>query len=127
TVATLNLEKGYYRISAYSSGNILECFKEDACVGGNTVGEYCAPGYEGPSCALCADPYALRLRFSCHRCSGQAGKSAVGIGVAVPIVVLVVVAVIVKELVREVHDGRTKNITDVDGDGGSSSARGGRE
>lgn len=45
------------------------------------------------------------------------------------IVVLVVVALIVKELVREVHDGRTENITDVDGGGGggSSSERGGRE
>lgn len=47
TVRTLNVEKGYYRISA-DSINILECYNKDACVGGDTVGEYCAPGYEGP-------------------------------------------------------------------------------
>lgn len=74
-----------------------------------------------------AESYAPGFGFSCHRCSGQAGKSAVGIGVAVLFVLLVAVALILKELVREVHDGTTENITDVDDGGGRSSKSGGRE
>lgn len=47
TVASLAQEKGYYRISAESLV-ILECFNEDACVGGIVAGQYCAGGYTGP-------------------------------------------------------------------------------
>lgn len=47
TVSNLYLEKGYYRVSA-ESRSIPECYNEDACVGGDTVGQYCAPGYQGP-------------------------------------------------------------------------------
>lgn len=47
TVATLDLEAGYYRTSAESQA-VLECHLEDACVGGVDVENYCADGYQGP-------------------------------------------------------------------------------
>lgn len=47
TVASLVLEKGFYRVSPESL-SILECFNKDACVGGIIAGQYCAKGYTGP-------------------------------------------------------------------------------
>lgn len=47
TVATLDLQKGYYRTSAKSQV-VVECYLEDACVGGTDAESYCADGYEGP-------------------------------------------------------------------------------
>ena len=46
-MASLALEKGFYRVSGESLV-ILECFNEDACVGGSIAGQYCAEGYTGP-------------------------------------------------------------------------------
>lgn len=46
-VATLDLKEGYYRTSAESQ-EVLECYSEDACVGGLDAENYCADGYEGP-------------------------------------------------------------------------------
>lgn len=46
TLQTLNLESGHYRTSA-DSENILECPREEACVGKDIAGEYCATGYQG--------------------------------------------------------------------------------
>lgn len=71
---------------------------------------------------MCADTYAPGLGLSCHQCSGQAGKSAVGVGVGVLIIVLVVVTLILMELVRVVEDGRTECTTDNDGGRASSSS-----
>lgn len=47
TVSTLSLEKGYYRTSDTSLA-ILECYQEEACVGGSDAEHMCASGYEGP-------------------------------------------------------------------------------
>ncbi|CAN0044546.1 unnamed protein product, partial [Laminaria digitata] len=47
TVATLILDKGYFRTS-YQSHEILKCFHQNACVGGANITKYCAPGYTGP-------------------------------------------------------------------------------
>lgn len=47
TVANLDLQQGYYRTSA-TSKVVLECYFEDACVGGSIDEEYCAEGYKGP-------------------------------------------------------------------------------
>lgn len=47
TLSTLDLEQGFYRVSA-ESHVVIECLNEDACSGGSTAGEYCARGYEGP-------------------------------------------------------------------------------
>lgn len=45
TLESLNLARGYWRSSS-TSKDILECYEEDACVGG--VDGYCELGYGGP-------------------------------------------------------------------------------
>ncbi|CAM9433543.1 unnamed protein product, partial [Ectocarpus sp. 13 AM-2016] len=57
TVATLDLREGYYRTSAESQV-VVECYLTSACVGGTDPENYCADGYEGPYCSVCADGYA---------------------------------------------------------------------
>lgn len=47
TLKNLELQPGFYRSSAQSI-DVRECFHEDACRGGGTLGGYCAPGYGGP-------------------------------------------------------------------------------
>ncbi|CAM9560896.1 unnamed protein product [Ascophyllum nodosum] len=66
---TLNISKGHWRATPTSS-EILECFNEDACLGGITgSAEFCATGYEGPYCAVCSRGYARSLSFTCRVCS----------------------------------------------------------
>ncbi|CAN0600455.1 unnamed protein product, partial [Laminaria digitata] len=47
TIATLSLDKGYFRTSN-ESDVILKCFHQNACVGGSDAANYCEPGYTGP-------------------------------------------------------------------------------
>ena len=46
TIANLELEKGHFRTSD-ESDVVVECYRSEACVGGNDPDEYCADGYEG--------------------------------------------------------------------------------
>ena len=46
TLETLNLVSGFYRTS-YQSREVLECYREEACLGGSNAGSYCAEGYTG--------------------------------------------------------------------------------
>ena len=46
TLETLNLMSGFYRASN-KSREILECHREDACLGGSKADTYCAKGYTG--------------------------------------------------------------------------------
>ncbi|CAM9571646.1 unnamed protein product [Ectocarpus sp. 12 AP-2014] len=109
TVATLDLREGYYRTSA-ESRVVVECYLTSACVGGTDPENYCADGYEGPYCSVCADGYAPGTAYQCHECSGTSMGSAVGLAAAVVAVVLLVVAVVATDLVRVVDgDGSTKD------------------
>ena len=47
TLETLNLMSGFYRTSNQSR-EVLECYREEDCIGGSTAGRYCAKGYAGP-------------------------------------------------------------------------------
>ena len=47
TLETLDLMSGFFRTSN-KSREVLECYREEACMGGSTVGRYCAEGYGGP-------------------------------------------------------------------------------
>lgn len=47
TIETFDLEEGYYRVSSKSS-IVLQCYQDDACVGGTDASNYCANGYRGP-------------------------------------------------------------------------------
>lgn len=46
TLAELKLERGFYRTSAESQ-NVLECYQENACIGGADPSRYCEEGYKG--------------------------------------------------------------------------------
>lgn len=47
TLSSVYVEKGYYRISSLSTSPV-KCFLNEACIGGNEAGNYCARGYMGP-------------------------------------------------------------------------------
>lgn len=47
TIETFDLEEGYYRVSS-ESPIVLECYQDDACVGGTDASNYCKSGYRGP-------------------------------------------------------------------------------
>ena len=47
TLETLNLMPGFYR-TYYKSREVLECHREEACVGGSNASRFCAKGYTGP-------------------------------------------------------------------------------
>ncbi|CAN0108566.1 unnamed protein product, partial [Ascophyllum nodosum] len=70
TLKTLDLMSGFYRTS-YKSREVLECYREEACVGGSDAGSYCAEGYAGPYCAVCDEGYVSGFQYSCHSCQGS--------------------------------------------------------
>lgn len=47
TLETMDLLPGFYRMSNKST-EILECYQDEACIGGDEAGHYCAEGYKGP-------------------------------------------------------------------------------
>ena len=47
TLQTLDIKEGFFRIST-ESAIVLECFQQDACLGGIEPSDYCATGYTGP-------------------------------------------------------------------------------
>ena len=51
TLETLDLMSGFFRASS-KSREVLECHREEACMGGSNVSGYCAEGYTGP-CEEC--------------------------------------------------------------------------
>ncbi|CAN0137547.1 unnamed protein product, partial [Scytosiphon promiscuus] len=58
-------------------------------------------------CTVCADTYAPGLGFSCHKCEGPAGQSALAIGGIVTAVVVTVTAFLLMELTRRIDDEGT--------------------
>ena len=77
---------GYWRATS-DSLRVTACpFGAAACIGGNgSADALCAPGYEGPKCAVCSHgSYYAEMR--CARCRGDeevaVGVGAVAIGVA---------------------------------------------
>lgn len=46
TVSSLTLKEGYYRTSNAST-SIVECYRQESCVGGDDPDKYCAAGYKG--------------------------------------------------------------------------------
>ncbi|CAM9114240.1 unnamed protein product [Ectocarpus sp. 8 AP-2014] len=71
TVETLVINEGYWRAST-KSNNILACYNEEACIGGQTGAySFCAPGYNGPYCDVCDSDYSPSLAHTCTRCSSS--------------------------------------------------------
>ncbi|CAM9863984.1 unnamed protein product [Ascophyllum nodosum] len=98
TLETLDLMPGFFRTSN-KSREVLECYREEACVGGSTAGRYCAEGYAGPYCAACDEGYGSGFQYSCSSCQGSHKWAGIGGAVAVSVVAIVVVALGVAYLV----------------------------
>ncbi|CAN0279849.1 unnamed protein product [Ascophyllum nodosum] len=98
TLKTLDLMSGFYRTS-YTSREVLECYRGEACVGGSNASSYCAEGYAGPYCAACDKGYGSGFQYSCHSCKGSDKWAAIGGAVAVLVVAIFVVALGVTYLV----------------------------
>eukprot|EP00903_Cladosiphon_okamuranus_P016944 g15619.t1 len=105
TLQTLDLEPGYYRTSP-TSRDVLECHREEACIGGNDASQYCAEGYQGAYCAVCEEDYGSGYQFSCHRCVDQDAGS-VATAVTVLVVVVLVIALAIADLVAVVEQDDT--------------------
>eukprot|EP00611_Tribonema_gayanum_P004109 TRINITY_DN1330_c0_g1_i18.p1 TRINITY_DN1330_c0_g1~~TRINITY_DN1330_c0_g1_i18.p1 ORF type:complete len:916 (+),score=198.97 TRINITY_DN1330_c0_g1_i18:1218-3965(+) len=94
---SIPLQAGYWRQNLDSS-KIQECFNRDACKGGApdtasvTGATYCADGYQGPYCALCATGHTPVYGYTCASCDGT--NAAVGIFGRV-VIFLVLAAVVV--------------------------------
>jgi predicted outer membrane repeat protein len=97
--ATLQLQAGLWRpdlttLTAY------ECYYADACKGGmasTSSQDYCATGYTGPYCAVCAKDYTQSIGYSCIKCS-QDTAAAYSIITLVILVLLAIAAYIIYEL-----------------------------
>ncbi|KAG5187595.1 hypothetical protein JKP88DRAFT_307196 [Tribonema minus] len=82
TFDALRLRAGYWVAAlGLQQSDVVPCFNADACRGGlpladatqvNTTDGYCAEGYMGPYCAVCASGYSATIRQSCERCEGSA-------------------------------------------------------
>ena len=67
TLPTLNLMSGFFRTSN-KSREVLECYREEACMGGSTAGSYCAEGYAGPCEEFCLHIACLTAFLNTHKC-----------------------------------------------------------
>ena len=63
TLETLDLMSGFYRTSN-KSREVLECYREEAYLGGLNADTYCAEGYAGP----CEEFYLLIACLKAGRC-----------------------------------------------------------
>ncbi|CAM9835821.1 unnamed protein product, partial [Ectocarpus sp. 12 AP-2014] len=102
TLATLEILPGFYR-SSVTSTDIRECFYEDACEGGQVVGEYCATGYSGPYCAVCTAGFSPGYFHSCKSCEGDSRRRAFYVVSAVGALVLLAVVLLAAKLVSVVE------------------------
>ena len=98
TMATLDVEEGYWRNGATST-TIRQCiFGEIECRGGSNIAAQCADHHDGPLCANCEAGYNLnKLDRSCVRCDAAAkseGRVFIVIGTIGVALVMTVVAVV---------------------------------
>eukprot|EP00752_Nemacystus_decipiens_P010199 g9089.t1 len=107
TLETLELARGYWR-SSTTSTEIRECYETDSCVGGTE--EYCATGYDGPFCAVCAQGYAPGLGYTCSECNGGRKSWTIAVGVILLCAGAVVVALSVRYLGSTDNEPATKKV-----------------
>ncbi|KAG5181501.1 hypothetical protein JKP88DRAFT_246247 [Tribonema minus] len=72
-LANVPLLAGYWRATPNST-LVRPCFSDGACRGGDAgsdVSNYCAEGYEGPCCAVCAPGYYAGVAATCSQCSDK--------------------------------------------------------
>lgn len=99
TLQSLSLEEGYWRTSNISR-EIRRCFNQDACRGGTAETcdgvfcdkGYCAEGYTGPYCSVCADHYTWGQGYTCVKCEGTATLMTQALGIIVLLVLAAALA-----------------------------------
>eukprot|EP00903_Cladosiphon_okamuranus_P012166 g11413.t1 len=92
TLASLPLREGYWR-SSRQSEVIHSCLHSEACAGATQVSssdDYCAEGYKGPYCAVCAGDYREGTSHICHSCAGVKSRLLFSLGVFFALLVLLV-------------------------------------
>ncbi|KAG5179621.1 hypothetical protein JKP88DRAFT_326159 [Tribonema minus] len=103
TNATLPLLPGMWR-GALDMGQeiVRKCWNKGACAGApsaaaavdvTSTDAYCAPGYRGPYCAVCADGYTNFFRYTCKECSSGAAIALTVIAVVVVVGVVLIALV----------------------------------
>lgn len=76
SVETLPLKATYWRATNYTN-DIRKCLNPSACDGGDggsgfaEGAQYCAEGYTGPYCAVCANGYFSSPGRTCTKCNGS--------------------------------------------------------
>ncbi|CAM9161301.1 unnamed protein product [Ectocarpus sp. 13 AM-2016] len=103
-LSKLNLDPGYYRTSI-ESRNILKCHREEACVGGAEISQYCNTGYQGVYCAVCEEGYASGYQHSCSTCMGDSKRTAMGTSIALFLVAVILIVILIADLIRVVNEG----------------------
>ncbi|KAG5187583.1 hypothetical protein JKP88DRAFT_307130 [Tribonema minus] len=101
TFDALKLRAGYWVAAlGLQQSDVVPCFNADACRGGlpladaarvNTTDGYCAEGYMGPYCAVCASGYSATISQSCERCEGSTAALLAAAAAAVLLVVALLV------------------------------------
>eukprot|EP00903_Cladosiphon_okamuranus_P020452 g18772.t1 len=92
TLASLPLREGYWR-SSRQSEVIHSCLHSEACAGGTQVSssdDYCAEGYKGPYCAVCAGDYREGTSHICHSCAGVKSRLLFSLGVFFALLILLI-------------------------------------
>eukprot|EP00903_Cladosiphon_okamuranus_P014374 g13345.t1 len=105
TLETLSIEEGYWR-ATNESDSILACYNPEACSGGPTGPDSCAPGYKGPYCAVCETGYSPSLAHTCTRCSSSRRHGLVAAAGIVALVAVVAVVAIFKFLLSAEDEER---------------------
>ncbi|CAN0437324.1 unnamed protein product [Ectocarpus sp. 12 AP-2014] len=105
TLETLHIDEGYWRATTKSE-NILACYNEDACSGGQTgVDSFCASGYTGPYCAVCETEFSTSFGHTCTRCSSSRRHGLIAVtAIAALVAVLGVVTIFNLLLSTEVEE-----------------------
>lgn len=85
------------------------CYNEDPIVSRLSSLHDCAVR-RAEDCAVCTDGYASGSSYSCHECSGAAGRSATWLAALALVVAVVVLVGLVSDLVRVVDDNATRTV-----------------
>ena len=113
TTETLDVLPGFWSTSN-SSVEILPCLNSKHCMGGNKTTDFCANGYSGPLCAVCASGYAATGSgeiLTCTECTGQAVTTVIA-GLALVFLLLALLLLCVfkstGEKTRETFQSQTR-------------------
>lgn len=109
TVASAPLDPGMWRPNLISM-DVFTCAEPSACMGGvavHVVDEYCAKGYEGPYCSVCADNYA-NVEYKCLECSTTWSAVSLSLSIVALILLAIIAVWITSVLARSGNPNKSK-------------------